>query len=167
MVGREGELRPKMIRKMITIRLGDNKEGLIFDTTPVIVHMVETTRSNKVLNPTQDNPTTDSICAELSRHTNTWENISNCIICNALNLFDNETGYATNVPEGALGFYAYRNRISYLHNDAKWLTSIQPTGATALVVSTRLESYDTDGHIYQQQIDDLAIKKAFENKTAI
>lgn len=166
MVGREGELRPKMIRKMITIRLGDNKEGLIFDTTPVIVHMVETTRSNKVLNPTPDNPTTDSICAEFSRHTNTWENISNCIICNALNLFDNETGYATNVPEGTLGFYAYRNRISYLHNDAKWLESLQEGGNT-LVVSTRLEFYDTDGHIYQQQIDDPAIKKAFENKTAI
>lgn len=166
MVGREGELRPKMIRKMITIRLGDNKEGLIFDTTPVIVHMVETTRSNKVLNPTPDNPTTDSICAEFSRHTNTWENISNCIICNALNLFDNETGYATNVPSGTLGFYAYRNRISYLHNDAKWLESLQEGGNT-LVVLTRLEFYDTDGHIYQQQIDDPAIKKAFENKTAI
>lgn len=167
MVGREGELRPKMIRKMITIRLGNDKEGLIFDTTPVIVHMVETTRSNKELNSNKLNATTDAIAAELSRHTNTWENISNCIICNALNLFDNETGYATNVPEGVLGFYAYGDRISYLHNEAKWLTSIQPTGATALVVSTRLEFYDTDGHIYQQQIDDPAIKKAFENKTAI
>lgn len=167
MVGREGELRPKMIRKMITIRLGNNKEGLIFDTTPVIVHMVETTRSNKVLNPTPDNPTTDSICAEFSRHTNTWINISNCYICNALNSFDTKNGYATNLAEGTLGFYASPDRISYLHNDAKWLTSIQPTGATALVVLTRLEFYDTDGHIYQQQIDDPAIKKAFENKTAI
>ena len=167
MVGREGELRPKMIRKMITIRLGNNKEGLIFDTTPVIVHMVETTRSNKVLNPIQNNSVTDSICAELSRHTNTWENISNCVLCNALNSFDTENGYATNTSIGSLGFYAIYGRISYVHNDAKWLTSIQPTGATALVVSTRLEFYDTDGRIYQQQIDVPAIQKAFENKTAI
>lgn len=156
-----------MIRKMIKIRLGDNKEGLIFDTTPVIVHMVETTRSNKVLNPTKDNWETDSICTELSRHTNTWTNVSNCVICNALKSFDTENGYATNLPTGTLGFYAYPNRRSYLHNDAKWLTSIQPTGATALVVLTRLEFYDTDGNIYQQQVDVPAIKKAFENKTAI
>lgn len=164
MVGREGELRPKMIRKMITIRLGNNKEGLIFDTTPVIVHMVETTRSNKALNPNPNNSVTDSICAEFSRHTNTWINISNCDICNALKSFDTENGYATNVPIDTLGFYAYPNNRSYIHNDAKWLTSIQQT---ALVVSTRLEFYDTDGHIYQQQIDAPAIKKAFENKTAI
>ena len=167
MVGREGELRPKMIRKMITIRLGDNKEGLIFDTTPVIVHMVETTRSNKALNAEWDNPRTDAIVAELSRHTNTWENISNCTICKALNAFDTENGYASNLQQEILGYYASDNRVSYLHNEAKWLTSIQPTGATALVVLTRLEFYDTDGHIYQQQIDDPAIKKAFENKTAI
>lgn len=166
MVGREGELRPKMIRKMITIRLGDNKEGLIFDTTPVIVHMVETTRSNKTLNSNLFNEVTDSICAELSRHTNTWENISNCVICNALNSFDNENGYATNVPTGTLGFYAYRDRISYLHNDAKWLESLQ-RGGNALVVLTRLEFYDTNGDIYQHQVDDTRIKKAFENKTAI
>lgn len=166
MVGREGELRPKMIRKMITIRLGDNKEGLIFDTTPVIVHMVETTRSNKVLNSESNNPTTDAICAELSQHTNTWENISNCVICNALNLFDNETGYATNVPAGTLGFYAYRDRISYLHNDAKWLKSLQ-NGGNALVVLTRLEFYDTNGNIYQHQVNDTRIKEAFKNKTAI
>ena len=51
MVGREGELRPKMIRKMIKIRLGDNKEGLIFDTTPVIVHMVETTQIGRSIKP--------------------------------------------------------------------------------------------------------------------
>lgn len=156
-----------MIRKMITIRLGNNKEGLIFDTTPVIVHMVETTRSNKVLNPTKNNWTTDSICTELSRHTNTWTNVSNCVICNALNSFDTENGYATNVPEGALGFYASYNRTSYIHNDAKWLTSIQPTGDTALVVLTRKEFYDTDGNIYQKQIDVPSIQKAFENKTAI
>ena len=154
-----------MIRKMIKIRLGDNKEGLIFDTTPVIVHMVETTRSNKVLNPTKDNWQTDSICAELSRHTNTWENISNCILCNALNSFDTENGYATNIPEGMLGFYASPGRKSYLHNDAKWL-QIQPNG-NFLVVLTRKEFYDTDGNIYQQQIDVPAIQKAFENKTAI
>ena len=165
MVGREGELRPKMIRKMITIRLGSNKEGLIFDTTPVIVHMVETTRSNKVLNPTKDNWQTDSIVAELSRHTNTWENISNCVLCNALNSFDTENGYATNVPSGTLGFYASPDRISYVHNDGKWLP-IQPNG-NALVVSTRKEFYDTNGNIYQQQIDVPAIQKAFENKTAI
>lgn len=165
MVGREGELRPKMIRKMIKIRLGNNKEGLIFDTTPVIVHMVETTRSNKALNPTKDNWQTDSICAELSRHTNTWENISNCVICNALKSFDTENGYATNVPPGALGFYASPDRKSYLHNDAKWLT-LKP-GSFTLVVSTRLEFYDTNGNIYQQQIDVPAIQKAFENKTAI
>lgn len=166
MVGREGELRSKMIRKMITIRLGNNKEGLIFDTTPVIVHMVETTRSNKVLNPTPHNPMTDSICAELSRHANTWTDISNCDICNALNSFDTKNGYASNVYYDILGLYASRNKRSYTHNDAKWL-KIQPTGATALVVSTRLEFYDTDGHIYQQQIDVPAINKAFENKTAI
>ena len=165
MVGREGELRPKMIRKMIKIRLGDNKEGLIFDTTPVIVHMVETTRSNKALNPTEDNWQTDSIVAELSRHTNTWENISNCIICNALNNFDTENGYATNVNPQSLGFYASPDRKSYLHNDAKWL-QIQPNGEY-LVVSTRKEFYDTNGNIYQQQIDVPAIQKAFENKTAI
>ena len=156
-----------MIRKMIKIRLGNNKEGLIFDTTPVIVHMVETTRSNKVLNSTKYNRPTDSICAELSRHTNTWTNVSNCSICNALKNFDTENGYATNVLSGTLGFYASPDRISYLHNDAKWLTSIQPTDATALVVSTRLEFYDTNGNIYQQQIDVPAIQKAFENKTAI
>lgn len=166
MVGREGELRPKMIRKMITIRLGDNKEGLIFDTTPVIVHMVETTRSNKALNSEWGNPRTDAICAELSRHTNTWENISNCIVCNTLNTFDNKNGYATNVPPGTLGLYASHDRTSYLHNDAKWLTSLQE-GGNALVVSTRLEFYDTNGNIYQHQIDDTRIKKAFENKTAI
>ena len=165
MVGREGELRPKMIRKMITIRLGSNKEGLIFDTTPVIVHMVETTRSNKVLNPTKDNWQTDSIVAELSRHTNTWENISNCVLCNALNSFDTENGYATNVPSGTLGFYASPDRKSYLHNDAKWLTL--QTDNFDLVVSTRKEFYDTNGNIYQQQIDVPAIQKAFENKTAI
>lgn len=169
MVGREGKIRPKMIRKMITIRLGENKEGLIFDTTPVIVHLVETTRSNKVLNQTKNNPVTDSICAEISRHTNTWENISNCIICNALKNFDTENGYATNVPETTLGFYASSDRISYLHNDAKWLDiyTTESTRSSPLVVSTRLEFYDTDGHIYQQQIDVSRIKKAFENKTAI
>ena len=165
MVGREGELRPKMIRKMIKIRLGDNKEGLIFDTTPVIVHMVEITRSHKVLNPTKDNWQTDSIVAELSRHTNTWQNISNCVICNALKSFDTENGYATNVPSGTLGFYASPDRKSYLHNDAKWL-HLKPDNFD-LVVSTRKEFYDTDGNIYQQQIDVPAIKKAFENKTAI
>ena len=165
MVGREGELRPKMIRKMITIRLGNNKEGLIFDTTPVIVHMVETTRSNKVLNPTKDNWQTDSICAEVSRHTNTWENISNCVLCNALNSFDTENGYATNVTQYTLGFYASPDRRWYLHNDAKWLP-LQPDGS-ALVVSTRKEFYDTNGNIYQQQIDVPAIQKAFENRTAI
>lgn len=167
MVGREGELRPKMIRKMITIRLGDNKEGLIFDTTPVIVHMVETTRSNKVLNAEWDNPRTDAIVAELSRHTNTWENISNCTICKALNAFDTENGYASNLQQDILGYYASDNRVSLLHNEAKWLTSVQPTDATALVVLTRKDFYDTDGHIYQQQIDVPAIKTAFENKTAI
>ncbi len=167
MVGREGELRPKMIRKMIKIRLGDNKEGLIFDTTPVIVHMVETTRSNKVLNPTKGNWPTDSILAELSRHTNTWTNVSNCVICNALNSFDTENGYATNVPSSTLGFYASPDRIFYLHNDAKWLMSIQETGDTALVVATRKEFYDTNGNIYQHQVDVPAIQKAFENKTAI
>jgi hypothetical protein len=166
-VGREGELRPKMIRKMITIRLGNNKEGLIFDTTPVIVHMVETTRSNKVLNPIENNLITDAIVVELSRHTNTWTNVSNCVICNALKLFDTENGYATNVPSGTLGFYAHPDRRLYLHNDAKWLTSIQPTDDTALVVLTRLEFYDTNGNIYQQQIDVPRIKSAFENKTAI
>ena len=169
MVGREGELRPKMIRKMITIRLGENKEGLIFDTTPVIVHLVETTRSNKVLNPTKNNLPTDSILAEISRHTNTWENVSNCIICDALKTFDTENGYATNVPEITLGFYASRDRRSYLHNDAKWLSiyTADSTRSSPLVVLTRLEFYDTDGHIYQQQIDVPRIKKAFENKTAI
>ena len=154
-----------MIRKMITIRLGNNKEGLIFDTTPVIVHMVETTRSNKVLNPTSDNPVTDSICAELSRHANTWENISNCVLCNALNSFDTENGYATNTSVSSLGFYANYGRISYLHNDGKWL-SLQPDNS-ALVVITQKEFYDTNGNIYQQQIDVPAIQKAFENKTAI
>lgn len=168
MVGREGKIRPKMIRKMITIRLGDNKEGLIFDTTPVIVHMVETTRSNKVLNPIKNNNTTDAICAELSRHTNTWENISNCDICNVLKLFDTDNDYATNVPELVLGFYASSNRKSYLHNDAKWVDVYTTDGEHhALAVLTRLEFYDTDGNIYQQQIDVPAIKKAFENKTAI
>lgn len=165
MVGREGELRPKMIRKMIKIRLGDNKEGLIFDTTPVIVHMVETTHSNKVLNPTPDNPMTDSILAELSRNTNTWENISNCVLCNALNSFDTENGYATNTSVGTLGFYAPYGRILYVHNDGKWLP-LQSNG-NSLVVSTRKEFYDTNGNIYQQQIDVPAIQKAFENKTAI
>ena len=165
MVGREGKARPKMIRKMITIRLGENKEGLIFDTTPVIVHLVEITRSNKVLNPTKGNNMTDSICAEITRHTNTWENVSNCRICSALKNFDTENGYATNVPETVLGFYASSDRISYLHNDAKWLP-IQPDN-NALVVLTRLEFYDTNGHIYQQQIDVPRIQKAFENKTAI
>lgn len=166
MVGREGKIRPKMIRKMITIRLGENKEGLIFDTTPVIVHMVETTRSNKALNSAWSNPRTDAICAELSQHTNTWENISNCTICKALNAFDTENGYASNLQQEIMGYYASDNRVSYLHNEAKWLTSIQP-GDSALVVLTRKEFYDTDGNIYQQQIDVPAIKKAFENKTAI
>lgn len=166
MVGREGELRPKMIRKMITIRLGNNKEGLIFDTTPVIVHMVETTRSNKVLNSEQNNPRTDAIVAELSQHTNTWENISNCTICKALNTFDTENDYASNLQPDIIGYYASDNRVSYLHNEAKWLMSIQPDGSD-LVVLTRKDFYDTDGHIYQQQIDVPAIKKAFENKTAI
>lgn len=165
MVGREGELRPKMIRKMITIRLGENKEGLIFDTTPVIVHMVETTRSNKTLNPDQSNPMTDSICAELSRHANTWENISNCDICNALKSFDTDNGYVTNVYYDVLGLYASKYNRSYIHNDVKWLP-IQPNGKY-LAVTTRLEFYDTDGHICQKQIDVPAIKKAFENKTAI
>lgn len=165
-VGRE-KLRPKMIRKMITIRLGDNKEGLIFDTTPVIVHLVETTRSNKVLNPTTNNPRTDSICAELTRHTNTWENISNCVICNELNVFDTENDYASNLPTEILGFYASKSRSTYLHNDAKWIPTSCQTGNGVLVVLTRKDFYDTDGNIYQQQIDVPAIKKAFENKTAI
>lgn len=165
MVGREGKIRPKMIRKMITIRLGENKEGLIFDTTPVIVHMVETTRSNKVLNPDQSNPMTDSICAELSRHANTWENISNCDICQALKSFDTDNGYATNVYYDILGLYASKHRRSYIHNDVKWL-SIQP-GGKALAVTTRKDFYDTDGNLCQFQIDVPAIKKAFENKTAI
>lgn len=165
MVGREGELKPKMIRKMITIRLGDNKEGLIFDTTPVIVHMVETTRSNKVLNSTKNNNTTDAIVTELSRHTNTWENISNCFICQSLNLFDTMNGYATNIPAEVLGYYAPHNRVSYVHNDGKWLP-LQPDNS-ALVVSTRKEFYDTNGNIYQLQVDVPDIKKAFENKTAI
>lgn len=165
MVGREGELRPKMIRKMITIRLGNNKEGLIFDTTPVIVHMVETTRSNKVLNSTGNNNMTDAILAELSRHANTWADISNCDICNALNSFDTENGYASNVYYDILGFYASKNRRSYIHNDGKWLP-IQSDNS-ALVVSSRKEFYDTNGNIYQQQVDVPAIKKAFENKTAI
>ena len=165
MVGREGKIRPKMIRKMITIRLGENKEGLIFDTTPVIVHMVETTRSNKALNPDQSNPMTDSICAELSRHANTWENISNCVICNALESFDTDNGYVTNVYYDVLGLYASSTRRSYIHNDVKWLP-IQPNGKY-LAVTTRKEFYDTDGNIYQKQIDVPAIKKAFENKTAI
>ena len=165
MVGREGKIRPKMIRKMIKIRLGENKEGLIFDTTPVIVHLVETTRSNKVLNPDQSNPMTDSICAELSRHANTWENISNCDICNALKSFDTDNGYATNIYYDVLGLYASKHRRSYIHNDVKWL-SIQP-GGKSLAVTTRKDFYDTDGNIYQKQIDVPAIKKAFENKTAI
>lgn len=165
MVGREGELRPKMIRKMITIRLGDNKEGLIFDTTPVIVHMVETTRSNKVLNSVNSNKMTDAICAELSRHANTWTDISNCDICNALNSFDTENGYASNVYYDILGLYASKNRRSYVHNDAKWLP-IQPNG-NSLAVTTRQEFYGTDGNLCQFQVDVPAIKKAFENKTAI
>lgn len=165
MVGREGELRPKMIRKMITIRLGNDKEGLIFDTTPVIVHMVETTRSNKVLNSTNNNPMTDAICAELSRHTNTWTDISNCNICNALKSFDTENGYATNVYYDILGLYASKNRCSYVHNDVKWL-SIQPNG-NALAVTTRQEFYDANGNLCQFQIDVPEIKKAFKNKTAI
>ena len=161
-----------MIRKMITIRLGDNKEGLIFDTTPVIVHLVETTRSNKALNTILNNLRTDSVCAELSRHTNTWENISNCIICNALNTYDAETGYATRIPKNALGFYASSNRVSYIINDAKWLMStlVDSDGKISFmptVVSTRKEFYDTDGNIYQKQLDDTDIKKAFKNKTAI
>lgn len=157
-----------MIRKMITIRLGDNKEGLIFDTTPVIVHLVETTRSNKALNPVKYNNTTDSICAEVSRHTNTWENVSNCTICKAVNLFDTENGYATNVPEGTLGFFASSDKISYLHNDAKWVDVNLTNGdVKALAVLTRLEYYDIDGNIYQKQLDDTDIKKAFKNKTAI
>ena len=168
MVGREGELRPKMIRKMITIRLGENKEGLIFDTTPVIVHMVETTRSNKVLNPIKNNDTTDSICAEITRHTNTWENVSNCVLCQTLKNFNTDYSYATNVPQTVLGFYASNDRKSYLHNDGKWIDITTTDGNNhALVVSTRLEFYDTNGHIYQQQIDVPAIQKAFENKTAI
>lgn len=165
MVGREGKTRPKMIRKMITIRLGENKEGLIFDTTPVIVHMVETTRSNKVLNPTENNWTSDSILAEHTRHTNTWENVSNCSICIALNSFDTENGYATNISGSTLGLYASNERRKYMHNDAKWLP-IQPDN-NALVIATRLEYYDTNGHIYQQLIDVPRIQKAFENKTAI
>lgn len=168
MVGREGKTRPKMIRKMITIRLGENKEGLIFDTTPVIVHMVETTRSNKVVNPTKNNSTTDSICAEITRHTNTWENVSNCVICSALKNFDTENSYATNVPETVLGLYASSDRRSYLHNDGKWIDIVTTDGDNhALVVLTRLEYYDTNGHIYQRQIDVPRIKSAFENKTAI
>ena len=150
---------------MITIRLGENKEGLIFDTTPIIVHMVETTRSNKTLNSVWSNPRTDAICAELSQHTNTWENISNCTICKALNAFDTENGHASNLQQEILGYYASDNRVAYFHNEAKWLP-IQPNG-NALVVATRKEYYDTDGNIYQQQIDVPAIKKAFENKTAI
>ena len=114
MVGREGKTRPKMIRKMITIRLGENKEGLIFDTTPVIVHMVETTRSNKVLNPSTNSPITDSICAEISRHTNTWENVSSCTLCNALNSFDTKNGYATNIPRLVLGSYT-SDRCIYIY----------------------------------------------------
>lgn len=165
MVGREGELRPKMIRKMITIRLGDNKEGLIFDTTPVIVHMVETTRSNKVLNSNNNNPMTDAICAELSRHANTWIDISNCDICRALKSFDTENGYASNIYYDILGLYASKNRRSYTHNDAKWL-KIQPNG-NALAVTTRQEFYDANGNLCQFQIDVPAIKKAFENETAI
>lgn len=165
MVGREGELRPKMIRKMIKIRLGDNKEGLIFDTTPVVVHMVEITRSNKVLNSTKNNNPTIAIVAELSRHTNTWENISNCLICQALNLFDTENDYATNIPAEVSGLYVPYDRVSYVHNDGKWLP-LQPDNS-ALVVSTRKEFYDTNGNIYQQQVDVPEIKKAFENKTAI
>lgn len=160
-----------MIRKMIKIRLGNNKEGLIFDTTPVIVHMVETTHSDSVSNSTKNNPETHSIMAELSRHTNTWENISNCVICNRLSAFNIETGQATNVYRTALGFYASDGRISYIRNDAKWLLSIITDGksaeVTSMVVSTRKEFYDTNGNIYQQQIDVPAIKKAFENKTAI
>ena len=172
MVGREGELRPKMIRKMIKIRLGDNKEGLIFDTTPVIVHMVETTHSGSVSNSTKNNPETHSIMAELSRHTNTWENISNCVICNRLSEFNTENGKATNVYRTALGFYASDDRISYIRNDAKWLLSLITSSnisaqVTSMVVSTRKEFYDINGHIYQQQIDVPAIKKAFENKTTI
>lgn len=171
MVGREGKIRPKMIRKMITIRLGDNKEGLIFDTTPVIVHMVETTHSSSVSNSTKNNPETHSIMAELSRHTNTWENISNCVICNKLIAFNTKNGQATNVYRTALGFYASDDRISYIRNDAKWLNSLivnnNTAQATTIVVSTRKEFYDTNGNIYQQQIDVPAIKKAFENKTAI
>lgn len=165
MVGREGELRPKMIRKMITIRLGDNKEGLIFDTTPVIVHMVETTCSNKVLNSTKNNPMTDAICAELSRHANTWIDISNCDICRALNSFDTENGYASNVYYDILGLYASNERRLYVHNDAKWL-EIQPNG-NALAVTTRQEFYDANGNLCQFQIDVPAIKKAFENETTI
>lgn len=165
MVGREGELRPKMIRKMITIRLGNDKEGLIFDTTPVIVHMVETTRSNKVLNSELNNRMTDAICTELSRHANTWTDISNCDICNALKSFDTENDYASNVYYDILGFYASKNRRSYIHNDAKWL-KIQPN-SNALAVTTRQEFYDANGNLYQFQIDVPAIKKAFENKTAI
>lgn len=145
MVGREGELRPKMIRKMITIRLGDNKEGLIFDTTPVIVHMVETTRSNKVLNSDKNNLPTDSIVAELSRHTNTWVNISNCLICQALNIFDTKNGYATNIPAEVSGIYTPYNRVLYVHNDGKWLP-LQYNNST-LVVSTRKEFYDINGYI--------------------
>lgn len=171
MVGREGELRPKMIRKMITIRLGNNKEGLIFDTTPVIVHMVETTHSDSVSNSTKNNPETHSIMAELSRHTNTWENISNCVICNRLSTFNIENGLATNVYKLALGFYASDDRTSYIRNDAKWLMSMivndKTTQVTSIVVSTRKEFYDTNGNIYQQQIDVPAINKAFKNKTAI
>lgn len=155
-----------MIRKMITIRLGNNKEGLIFDTTPVIVHMVETTRSNKVLNPTENNNMTDAILAELSRHANTWADISNCDICNALNSFDTENGYASNVYYDILGFYASKKRRSYTHNDVKWLP-IQPNGNSSLAVSSRKEFYDTDGNLCQFQINVPDIKKAFENKTAI
>lgn len=167
MVGREGKTRPKMIRKMITIRLGENKEGLIFDTTPVIVHLVETTRSNKVLNNVWNNPRTDAICAEITRHTNTWENVSNCVICSALKNFDTENSYATNVPETVLGLYASSDRRSYLHNDSKWIAVTLGNGYSNIPVSTRLEFYDTNGHIYQQQVDVPRIKSAFKNKTAI
>lgn len=172
MVGREGELRPKMIRKMITIRLGDNKEGLIFDTTPVIVHLVETTRSNKVQYKSflsiKDSP--DTICAEISRHTNTWENVSNCRICQALNTFDTENGYASNIPPVVLGYYAANNNSTFPFHDGVWLTPVDSKGNTIannLIVATRKEYYDENGKLHQKGVHVTDVKNAFTNETAI
>lgn len=172
MVGREGKARPKMIRKMITIRLGENKEGLIFDTTPVIVHMVETTRSNKVqyksfLN-TKQSP--DVICAEISRHTNTWENVSNCKLCQALNTFDTENGYGCNIPTTMLGYYAANKNSTHLFHDGAWLTVVDSNGKTTindLIVATRLDSYDENENLHHDGVSIGDIQRAFENKTAI